>query len=88
LDSSITPGAGTLFFNDGAYNVTLTDYRWSVPGVENLDRVGAFDAAPDGANDFIGSMTLVVTAVPEPTSLSLLAVGAALMLRRRSPGTK
>ena len=69
--------------------MTLTAYQWSAPTVNNLDRVGPFDTAPDGANDFIGSFTLQVNAVPEPRESCVIGVGilAALgsgWLRRRS----
>jgi PEP-CTERM motif len=72
------PGANTLSFVDGANTITLTDYFWATPSVNNLDRVSAFNDSPSGASDFIGQFTLTVsgpTQVPEPSTLALFGVG-------------
>lgn len=80
LDSTVVPGAGTLSFTSGSSTVTLTDYRWSVPSVQNLDRVQAFAIGANGANDFVGSFTLQVRSVPEPASVVLLGTGVLALL--------
>lgn len=87
LNGAVVPGAGTLSFSDGTVDVTLTSYQWSIPSVLGVDRVAAFSATPSGVNDFTGQFTLVVTAVPEPASLTLLGLGclgACVLYRRRS----
>lgn len=87
-------GAGTLVWSDGTVNVTLTDYRWSQPDVENLDRIQGLNNVPGAGNDFVGHFTLEVTSVvPEPSSLTLLGLSALSMggyalLRRRGRATK
>ncbi len=86
LDGSSAAGAGTLDYTSGGTTVTLTAYQWSAPGIENLDRVSAFNDVPSGANDFVGSFTLQVSTVPEPASVAMLAGGAVVLLgfgRRR-----
>ena len=77
LNGGSVAGAGTLTFVDGLTTVTLTDYRWSDPSVENLDRISPTTATPSGANDFVGQFTLEVStvAVPEPSTLLLLGTG-------------
>ena len=80
LDGSTGPGAGTLTYSDGSSNVTLTAYQFSDPTVNNLDRVNAFAATPSGANDFIGSFTLQVRAVPEPKASLLVGCGGLALL--------
>ena len=90
LDTTSTPGAGALSFQQGGNTVTLTDFTWAVPTVFNTDQVSAFTATPSGADDFVGSLTLNVTgpaaAVPEPSPCALLAIGllpVGLTLRAR-----
>ena len=60
--------------------MTLTDYQWSVPAVNDLDRINSFAATPSGANDFIGSFTLQVMAVPEPKASFLVGGGVLALL--------
>lgn len=86
LDASTAAGAGTLSFTSGGTTVALTAYEWSAPAVETLDRVSAFNNVPSGVDDFVGSFTLQVSTVPEPTSVVMLAGGAVVFLgygRRR-----
>jgi hypothetical protein len=78
LIPNTVPAAGTLTFTDGQFQATLTDYRWSLPGVHNLDRVSFFGSDPNGSTDFVGQFTLEVTEtsqVPEPSSLALAGIG-------------
>ncbi len=67
-------GAGTLTFLDGTTEVALTSYFFSDPRVYNIDRIGNFDATPDGNREYVGQFTLNVTTVPEPGTLSLLCM--------------
>jgi hypothetical protein len=76
LDGQLVPGAATLSFVDGTTTATLTSYSWAVPSVYSTDRVSPFSAFPNGTNDFVGQFTLsVTTAVPEPSTLTLLCLG-------------
>lgn len=59
-------GAGTLSFVSGSQMITLTDFYWATPSVNNLDLVGASSTGPDGIADYVGGITLSVTTVPEP----------------------
>ena len=79
-DYSTGPGAGTLTYSDGSSTVTLTDYQFSEPTVNDLDRVSAFSATPSGDNDFIGSFTLQVGTVPEPKASLLVGCGGLALL--------
>ena len=67
----------------GNLQVALTDYSWSVPSVYNLNRVSEFASVPNGADDFVGTVALAVTAVPEQLGLSLPAPGTAFVMMRR-----
>ena len=80
LDYSTGPGAGTLAYSDGSSTVTLSDYLFSEPAVNTLDRVNAFNDTPSGADDFVGSFTLQVGTVPEPGASLLLGGGALALL--------
>ncbi|EGJ34126.1 MULTISPECIES: PEP-CTERM sorting domain-containing protein [Moorena] len=84
LDGSTVPGSGTLSFIDGLTTVTLTDYIYQAPNVQQKDRVSEYSISPNGHLDMVGQFTLNVettnletTSVPEPVSvLGLLTVGA------------
>lgn len=71
---TLVPAAGVLSAVVGSKVVTLTAYRLSAPSVENRDRVGPFDTAPDGTNDLIGRIVLRVS---DPITLSGLVTFAA-----------
>lgn len=85
LDGTAATSTGSLSVVDGSTMVTLTGFTWSVPTAGGPDRVSGFNDVPSGAPDFVGSLTLTVSAVPEPTSLALLALGTlgAAIARRR-----
>lgn len=85
--STSVAASGQLSAVIGNHQVTMTDYSWSVPSVYGLDRVSEFDSIPDGINDFVGTLTLKVTAVPEPAGPALLALGTAFFMLRRIKGT-
>ncbi len=84
LDGSFVPGSGTLSFMDGLTTVTLTDYIYQAPNVQNKDLVNKYSIGSNGHLDMVGQFTLNVetinldsTSVPEPVSvLGLLTVGA------------
>lgn len=85
------PGANTATFIKDNIQVTLTEFYWGAPEALNRDLVGAYSGVgPDGVLDYIGGLTLEVTAVPEPQQLALVMSGilASLagcrFLRRRS----
>jgi len=59
--------------------VTLTAYSWASPSVYNTDRVSFYNNLPNGVNDFIGSFTLNVQAVPEPSSFLLIVLATPLI---------
>ena len=81
---NFTSGANTATFTDGAYTVQVVGLRWDNNPSAALDRVGGFNAVPDGADDLYGTMTLRVTAVPEPSAaLVLFLLPAAAMFRPR-----
>lgn len=75
--SQIIPAAGTLSFTYGGEQITLSDYFWEAPQVNNINVVQPWAALPDpgGNSDNVGGLTLTVTTIPEPgTSLWLLAL--------------
>jgi hypothetical protein len=62
------PASRTVSFTNGHFAVTLTDFRWSSPEVEDLDRVPfAGVPTPDGFSDFVGHFSLTVTHVASET---------------------
>ena len=77
-NSNFVPGSGSLTYTAGGLSVSLSDYHWSAPFVESLDRVDYLNNVPSGRFDQVGSFTLQVsaTAVPEPNTLYLLVIGA------------
>jgi hypothetical protein len=81
------PAPGTLTYETQSESVTLTGYGFGLPGVFGgpaLDRVGDLNDAPDGDPDGVGFFTLTVTAVPEPSSAFVVAVGLAGLFCRRA----
>lgn len=87
--SSGHPEAGTLVWTDGSVNVTLIEFTW-VTNRTDIDEVWPYwaDHSPySGGNrnlDFLGTMRLEVTAVPEPGTVLLLLTGAAAAVIRRA----
>ena len=95
FDFKIVPGAGTLSFKSGNSLVTLTSYQVTAmggsAGASTIDLVNSINTSPftppphaNGVMDTYGQFTLTVTSVPEPASLSILAVAAVVSLIRRS----
>jgi hypothetical protein len=89
LDGSTVAGANSLSYQDGNTLITLSDYRMAPASIYNVDRITAnvFNAGSvgsDGNPDAVGEFTLTVTTVPEPQSITLIALaGSALMMFRR-----
>ena len=85
------PSAGTLSFSSGGLLVTLVEYGFGMPGVfggTGIDRVGSQNDLPDLALDGIGTLTLNVTAVPEPPACAaVLFLGLAGLTLLRRPHT-
>jgi len=77
LQITNTSAAGTLAYSDGSFVATLSNFRYSFPTAYNLDRVSPFNNVPNGSNDFVGEFTLTVTALPEPSSLTLMGTSLA-----------
>ena len=80
------PGAGTLLYDDGSTQITLTDwFLYAKAAGLGQDECTAHSAAgpfiPDGEPDVVGQFTLDV--VPEPMTLSLLGLGGLALIRRR-----
>jgi len=65
--------ANKLLYETPTYQVTLTAYFFSPPGVYPADWVSQFIINSDGANDYVGQFTVEVAVVPEPAA----AAGAA-----------
>jgi hypothetical protein len=80
---SCKPGAGTLSFTTGIYQVTLTDFDLiaNASGTGgSVNRVSPYGVGGDGSLDNYGRITLrvvdtTVSSVPEPSTWVLLATG-------------
>jgi hypothetical protein len=71
--------AGTLAYASGGTTVELTSFTWDVgQGVDEVwshwDNTAPYNNG-SGTPDFVGQVVLKVTAVPEPATLSLFALG-------------
>ena len=80
LDGSSVPAAGALSFTNVFWSITLAEYFWSNTNVFSVDRVTrppnsqGGNAVPDGLNDFVGMISLVVAPINHlevPPSLSI-----------------
>ena len=82
---ALQAGSGSLSWTAGGRLVTVTDMN---AGPSTIDLVGSFTSPANGSADIVATMTLTVTAVPEPASSAvvsgLAAVLAALVYRRAS----
>jgi hypothetical protein len=78
------PGANSLSFVSADQVITLTDFYWASPSVYSLDLTGELSTSPDGANDFVGGITLAITPVPEPHALLwVVGLGAVMTIHYR-----
>lgn len=66
-----TPGSGALNYVTGGYQVTLAALSVPAPGAVNI--VSNFSTGGADAYDTVGSMTLIVAAVPEPAAAAVWA---------------
>ncbi len=88
LDVHPAPGSGSLSFVDGSVRITVTDYSWSEPAVFGTDRVSPYNNMPDGANDWVGRLTLEVDPIPEPATFGLIGaglLGLSMISRKKGP---
>jgi PEP-CTERM motif len=68
----------------GGYTVKVVSFSWYNPDVFNVDLIGQGQTfAPGSGTDDIGKLTLQVTAVPEPSTIALLAIGCVAFWARR-----
>lgn len=86
-----TNGAESFSYTTGGFTVTLTSLS-ALSASSSLDLVGNFVTGASGEFDTVVSMTLVVSAVPEPATCAALAGLAALGIaaygrRRNSVGS-
>jgi len=88
--SQTVPAAGTLSFTYGGERITLTDFYWDAPSVNNMNVVGPWStgADPSGRPDNVGGISFSVVPVPEPAlplwGLALVAWGVSAVRRARS----
>jgi hypothetical protein len=74
---------GGLTYTAGNFSVTLDSYGFGEPGVFGgapLDRVGNLDSQPDTYADSVGTFTITVASVPEPSVNSMILVGLVCFL--------
>ena len=64
LGNGTKPSPG-LVYKNGPTEVKLTAYHFSAPAVFGLDRVSPLEVKRNGAIDYVGSFTVVVTGPPE-----------------------
>ena len=76
---------GKSEFVDGQTKITVRDYAFSAPNVFKLDRVSYFETKPSEDYDFIGHVTLVVSAPPQISNGGV--VNAASFTPRVAPGS-
>jgi hypothetical protein len=76
---------GKSEFVDGQTKITVRDYAFSAPNVFKLDRVSYFETKPSNEYDFIGHVTLVVSAPPQISNGGV--VNAASFTPRVAPGS-
>jgi hypothetical protein len=85
------PGSGTTSFVDGNFQVTLTAYNAGFPAGSPTNLVAPFDSSPDpnaAQQNYFGGLTIDVEplvappppAVPEPSTLALLALGGGALV--------
>lgn len=82
--SNMVMGANSLSFSTNSSRVTLTnfsmiDYRNPAVPVQSADLVGLFNNTSNRVNDYSGSFTLNVAAIPEPEQWMMMMAGMALM---------
>jgi len=79
---STPPFSGDLTYTGANNIITLTALR--ISSFNPVDEVAEFTATPDGAIDYVGSITLTVEQIPEPAAVLLLGLGTCLLwLQRR-----
>jgi hypothetical protein len=77
------PSPGSLVYTANNLSVTLTAYGYGEPGVFGgppLDRVSNLNSQPDGYLDSVGTFTLTVAPVPEPSSSAIFVAAVSLFL--------
>jgi len=85
--NSGAPEAGTLQYASALSLITLVDFEW-ITNRSDIDKVWDHyhntDEYPNGSGtpDFLGRVTLRVSAVPEPESLLLLGIALPIAARR------
>lgn len=65
--------SASLSYTSGGVTVTVTDFYLGSPDLFSLNEVAGYSPSPGGSMDRVGLLTLDVTAVPEPGSLTLIA---------------
>lgn len=77
--TGIVPAAGTLLYTKGNIQITLADYYWQAPSVQNTNQVGQFNIIPGGGGDYTGRITLLVEELPSVPVIQSLTPGAAAL---------
>ncbi|RFP19372.1 PEP-CTERM sorting domain-containing protein [Duganella sp. BJB475] len=97
INADEVPGANSLSFSSGKTTVTLSNFTWfdyRNPAAPNAvpDLVNVFGNTPNGLNDYSGSFTVRVAAVPEPEQWAMMLGGISLLAafgkRRRKLAAK